>query len=159
MVVLASHGALVCAVAGWLAVAPEPPRAPPPSSAPSSAPSPPVEPSPSNDPEAPMLDPNVPLAPMPDLGVAWPDLTKTDDAPRAADPAKTAIAELSRYSYRIDGIDEIDEGLFRQRFDQLSSLRAHQNGTANAAQIDRRAREDALLLTTLLRGVDRKSVV
>lgn len=153
MVVLASHGALVCAVAGWLAVAPEPPRAPPPSSAPSSAPSPPVEPSPSNDPEAPMLDPNVPLAPMPDLGVAWPDLTKTDDAPRAADPAKTAIAELSRYSYRIDGIDEIDEGLFRQRFDQLSSLRAHQNGTANAAQIDRRAREDALLLTTLLRGV------
>ncbi|MGJ3649209.1 autotransporter assembly complex protein TamA [Sphingomonas sp. GlSt437] len=145
MLVIASHGALACAVAGWLWAAAPPPAAPLAPAAPTSqAPAKP-------DPDAPMLDPDAPLAPMPDLGVAWPDLSKTD-ATAAVDTGKTAIAELSHYTYRIDGVEAIDEGLFRQRFEQLSSLRANQKGTANAAQIQRRAREDALLLTTLLEG-------
>src|SRR3546814_3118254 len=42
--------------------------------------------------------------------------------------------------------------LLRQRFDELSTLKAHDGDPANAAQLDRRAREDAELLTTLLRG-------
>src|SRR3546814_19066135 len=42
--------------------------------------------------------------------------------------------------------------LRRQRFDELSTLKAHDGDPANAAQLDRRAREDAELLTTLLRG-------
>ncbi|MFX5956652.1 hypothetical protein ABTF01_19870, partial [Acinetobacter baumannii] len=72
MLVLASHGALACAVAGWLWAAAPPPAAPPaPAASTSQAPAKP-------DPDAPMLDPDAPLAPMPDLGVAWPDLSKTD---------------------------------------------------------------------------------
>src|SRR3546814_13562741 len=42
--------------------------------------------------------------------------------------------------------------LRRQRFDELSTLKAHDGDPANAAQLDRRAREDAELLSTLLRG-------
>jgi translocation and assembly module TamA len=42
--------------------------------------------------------------------------------------------------------------LLRQRFLQLSTLNAHDGQPANAAQLDRRAREDSALLTGLLRG-------
>ncbi len=99
-----------------------------------------------------MLDPNSPLAPMNDIGVAWPDLTASPDDPIAV-TGRSNIAELSRYTFKIDGIDAVDDKLFETRFDALSSLRAHQKEEANAAQIDRRAREDADLLTTLLRGL------
>ena len=42
--------------------------------------------------------------------------------------------------------------LLRQRFDDLSTLNANDGKPANAAQLDRRAREDADLLNSLLRG-------
>lgn len=155
-VLFAPHGALACAAAGCLfgtapagqvagGAPPQQQSAPTETAAP--APPPPASPA-----DASTLDPDSPLAPLPDLGVAWPDLSAPSDEP-AAEKGQSNIAELSRYSYRVDGIDDIDDGLFQTRFDALSSLRAHQGDPANAAQIDRRAREDGDLLTTLLRGL------
>lgn len=96
------------------------------------------------------LDPNAPLAPLPDIGVAWPDLGK--EAPGTTTAAATDGAAERRYAWRIDGIDTAATPLLRQRFDELSTLGANDGSAANAAQLDRRAREDADLLQTLLRG-------
>ena len=96
------------------------------------------------------LDPNSPMAPLPDLGVDWPDL---DKAP--AEPSSDASAELTgeaRYTWALEGLDGVGSALLRQRFAQLSSLDTHDGQPANAAQLDRRAREDAELLTDLLRA-------
>jgi len=109
-------------------------------------------PAPTSSAESPMLDPDSPLAPLPGLGVDWPDLSKVD--PTATDgAAKTDIAELTRYDYRVEGIEGITDALFLQRFNSLSALKAHVGDPSNAAQIDRRAREDVTLLQTLLRGI------
>lgn len=97
------------------------------------------------------LDPNSPLAPLPDIGVAWPDLAKSPIDPAATVADVDANAE-SRYAWRIDGIDGINDTLLRQRFAQLSTLDANDHQAANAAQLDRRAREDADLLNSLLRA-------
>lgn len=96
------------------------------------------------------LDPGSPLAPLPGIGVAWPDLSAQPADPAAA--AVTDAAAETRYSWRILGIDGIGTVLLRQRFDQLSTLNANDGEAANAAQLDRRAREDADLLTSLLRA-------
>jgi translocation and assembly module TamA len=106
------------------------------------------------------LDPASPMAPLPDLGVAWPDPGTGDDgAALAADP--TAIADAAaeqRYGIAITGIDEIakpareTEPALRARFDLLSVLEQGKDNAANVAQIDRRAREDADLLRELLRA-------
>ncbi|MBS0284623.1 MAG: outer membrane protein assembly factor [Proteobacteria bacterium] len=96
-----------------------------------------------------MLDPNAPLAPLPDIGVAWPDLSK---APADTESAQTNAAAETRYGYRIEGIDAVPSLLLRQRFAELSVLDQHDGEPANAAQLDRRAREDADLLVTLLRA-------
>ncbi|WP_010187552.1 autotransporter assembly complex protein TamA [Sphingomonas sp. PAMC 26605] len=97
------------------------------------------------------LDPQSPLAPLPGLGVAWPDLSKAPAEPATPD-TPTAVTGETRYSYRIDGIDAVAGTLLRDRFAQLSTLKANEGQPANGAQLDRRAREDATLLTTLLRG-------
>jgi len=96
------------------------------------------------------LDPNAPLAPLPDIGVAWPDLGK--EAPGTTTAAATDGAAERRYAWRIDGIDTAATPLLRQRFDELSTLGENDGSAANAAQLDRRAREDGDLLRTLLRG-------
>lgn len=97
------------------------------------------------------LDAQSPLAPMPDLGVDWPDLSAAP--PEPADPTAPAeIAGESRYTYRLDGIDAVASPLLHQRFLQLSTLNANHGQPANAAQLDRRAREDSTLLTGLLRA-------
>ncbi|WP_010216041.1 autotransporter assembly complex protein TamA [Sphingomonas sp. PAMC 26621] len=99
----------------------------------------------------PQLDPQSPLAPLPGLGVDWPDLATAPVEPAAvADPA--TIAGETRYTYRVDGIDDVGGSLLRERFDQLSSLNANHGQPANGAQLDRRAREDATLLTSLLKA-------
>jgi translocation and assembly module TamA len=98
------------------------------------------------------LDPASPMAEMPDIGVAWPDLAA---APVDADPVSTERAQIGgdvRYSYAIAGIDGIGSALLRQRFDAASTLRANRGDPANAAQLDRRAREDSALLETLLKA-------
>src|SRR3546814_679441 len=70
-----------------------------------------------------------------------------------ADTGQTSeIASEMRYGFAIEGLDATATPLLRQRFDELSTLKAHDGDPANAAQLDRRAREDAELLTTLLRG-------
>ena len=95
------------------------------------------------------LDPASPLLPLPAIGVDWPDLTTGDPGTTAA--ATDAAAE-ARYTWAIEGIDAVATPVLRQRFDQLSTLSANDGEAANAAQLDRRAREDAELLVTLLRG-------
>ncbi len=103
-------------------------------------------------PEAmPSLDPNAPLAALPDIGVAWPDLAATPDDPASVVTTTDADA-ARRYAWRVEGIGDIASTLLRPRFDQLSSLKANDGKPANAAQLDRRAREDAALLNSLLRA-------
>ena len=97
------------------------------------------------------LDPAAPLAAMPDIGVDWPDVSATrvatsTTARRADDNA------LTRYDYRVEGIDGVASALLRQRFEELSTLVANHGKEANAAQLDRRARQDSDLLVTLLKG-------
>jgi translocation and assembly module TamA len=107
------------------------------------------------------LDPEAPIADLPDLGVEWPDLAKDDEIP--ADPAtapeaapvtnvQTEIEGERRYSVRLDGLDEVEAPQLRTRFDELSTLENGEGKAANVAQIDRRAREDEDLLATLLRA-------
>ncbi len=97
------------------------------------------------------LDPNAPMTDLPDIGVAWPDLSAAPADPAATTGPQRAGGEF-RYNYRITGIDTINTDLFRQRFNELSTLRASEGEPANAAQIDRRAREDARMLDDLLRN-------
>ncbi len=117
----------------------------------SAAPAPPPAPVPQQPAPAgsDMLDPNAPLAPMPDIGVAWPDLSKL---PPESEAGQADVNAETRYRYRIDGIDAVASPLLRQRFAELSVLDQHDGEPANAAQLDRRAREDSTLLVTLLRA-------
>ena len=113
------------------------------------------------------LDPSAPLDPMPDLGVDWPDMDAPDPMPEpepeAPDQAEekepdeeVAIddaAEARRYAYRIDGLAPVAESEnLLERFKEQSALEKDDDDPANAAQIDRRARADAELLTTLLQS-------
>lgn len=124
-----------------------------------------------------MLDPASPLAPLPDLGVDWPDMAAPDpissvplappagasagaapaDAAPAAPPVRTdqidAAAE-QRYRYSLQGIDGLIVGAdkIRTQFEQLSALAAEDDDNANLAQINRRAREDEAMLRELLRA-------
>lgn len=116
-------------------------------------PPPPTEAAPPSVPDPSALDPNSPLAPLPELGVDWPDLNKIEATGAEDKTTRTDITELTRYDYRIEGVDGITDALFLQRFNSLSALKAHVGDPSNAAQIDRRAREDVTLLQTLLRGI------
>jgi len=144
---LARRGVLLCAAAGLLActvpcaAAQERVPASAPQTAPSQAPVP----------QSGGLDPQSPLAPLPGLGVDWPDLSAAP--PEPPDPnAPTEMKGEQRYTYRVDGIDAVGSPLLRERFAQLSTLKANDGQSANAAQLDRRGREDSALLVTLLRG-------
>lgn len=96
------------------------------------------------------LDPAAPLAELPDMGVDWPDL---DAAPAAPAEAGTEVAAGERsYGYSVTGVDMAAQPMLRDRFNAASALRAGQAEPANAAQVERRAREDAELLGTLLRA-------
>ncbi len=96
----------------------------------------------------PALDPSAPLADMPDIGVAWPEL---GPEPATAETRTTPIGE-TRYAWKIEGMDGIGSALLHQRFAELSVLDQHDGEPANVAQLDRRAREDSELLITLLKG-------
>ncbi|MDO6416359.1 BamA/TamA family outer membrane protein [Sphingomonas sp. BIUV-7] len=105
------------------------------------------------------LTADLPLAPMPDLGVDWPDLSAPDAtapvAPDAAAALRANDAELARpYRVAITGIDELGAN-FRLRFNGLSALAAGNNKPANAAQINRRLVGDEDLMRQLLRAVGR----
>lgn len=100
----------------------------------------------------PGLDANSPMAPLPGMGVDWPDLATAPGAGETTAQESTEIADTIHYSYQVKGLETKATTLLRQRFDDLSVLRAHERDPANAAQLDRRAREDADLLTTLLKA-------
>nr|WP_244501556.1 autotransporter assembly complex family protein [Sphingomonas gellani] len=97
----------------------------------------------------PQLDPNAPLQALPGIGVDWPSLPTDSETGTAT---TTDAAAETRYRWRIDGIDGIGDALLRQRFAAGSTLDANDREPANAAQLDRRAREDADLLVSLLRA-------
>jgi len=130
------------------------------------APSPP--PSPPND--AAELNPSAPLAPLPDLGVAWPELNAKEAVPAAVAPStptssSRAVAKSQatapqpdaagniRYTVEVQGIASVGnaEDLLHA-FRQQSALEAERKRPANAAQIGRRASADADLLTQLMRS-------
>jgi translocation and assembly module TamA len=104
--------------------------------------------------EMPALDPNSPMAPLPDLGIPWPDLNARDavegDTPVVA-AQTTEVGDTQRYAVQVDGLKGIG-GEVESRFDALSVLKSGESKPANVAQIDRRARDDAELLATLLRA-------
>ena len=115
------------------------------------------------------LDPSAPLDPMPDLGVEWPDMNQPEPAPPPEIEAVTPeaaqestqetaervedIAATRRYRWTITGIEDLpDAPAIRAGFDERSVLEGDNDKSANAAQIDRRARADAELLAELLRS-------
>ena len=99
------------------------------------------------------LDPESPMAPLPELGVEWPDLNKADPiSPEIADaPATVDVANDQRYAVVVTGIDTLPP-IVTTRFNELSVLKEGAGKPANVAQIDRRARDDAELLNTILRA-------
>jgi translocation and assembly module TamA len=102
-------------------------------------------------PSAPDLDPETPMAPMPDIGVAWPTLER--DATEAETEKSSIVADAEqRYTVRIEGIAEKDLIEIEQRFDELSALKAGESKPVNVAQLNRRASEDGDLLNSLLRS-------
>src|SRR5688572_5302446 len=93
------------------------------------------------------LDPSVPLDPMPDLGVEWPDMNQPDPAPppevqaiepetaveateEAAEQVEDATATRS-YSWRLSGLDGIAEAdAIKLGFDERSVLKEDRDKTA-----------------------------
>ena len=114
------------------------------------------------------LDPNAPMDPMPGLGVDWPDMKAPDPRPEpepAAKPDATAASDsvdagvsiddsvaARRYVVRIEGLGSVASADLLAAFKRQSVLDEGDRKTANAAQIDRRARADAELLTSLLQA-------
>jgi translocation and assembly module TamA len=106
-------------------------------------------------PELPALDPESPMAPMADIGVAWPDMAdspQTTASPSTSETTTDEDADALRYSIAIIGLDPPLRTAIGPRFDALSALRSNVKDAANAAQINRRARDDAELLTTILKN-------
>ena len=114
-------------------------------------------------PGEPELDPNAPLAPMPELGVDWPQLDVKETAPppqAATETGKKPVSEQGdestgtvRYAVEVEGLSSVgpSEELLAA-FRKASTLEAERKDPANAAQIGRRASADADLLTELLRS-------
>jgi translocation and assembly module TamA len=123
---------------------------------------PPPPPAPSPVPDAAELDPSAPLAPLPDLGLSWPELKAGDTAPTVAAPTSPQkkrapiVADGTgniRYTLQVEGLAPIGgaEDLLHD-FRKQSALEAEHKDPANAAQIGRRASADADLLAQLLRS-------
>src|SRR3954451_17905686 len=110
------------------------------------------------------LDPNAPLAPMPDLGVDWPDLNAKESEPASQPPdpeAVKAAPDLTteaggtlRYVWQVDGLSSVGSASdLPANFRKQSTLEAERKKAANAAQIGRRASADAEVVTQLLRSM------
>ena len=98
------------------------------------------------------LDPESPMDALPGLGVDWPDMAKSLGPADPQDASAVVEAEERRYSVMIEGIATAERAAILARFNALSTLKAGEGKSANAAQIDRRAREDSDLLDRLLRA-------
>ena len=122
----------------------------------------PAQTAPAPPPDAAELDPSAPLAPMPDLGVEWPDLDAGDQtvAPAAETPEPQAPAVIAdeqaserKYVLAVEGLGAVGNAeALLEAFRDESALEAERKNPANAAQIDRRSRADADLLAELLKS-------
>ncbi len=97
------------------------------------------------------LDPESPLAELPDIGVEWPDLP-AEEAGEPNATATTAETGERRYSVVLTGVPAAPANQVEARFAELSALKTADNKPANLAQLDRRARDDSALLEELLRA-------
>ena len=119
-------------------------------------------------PDPAQLDPNAPMDAMPDLGVDWPDMNAPDPKPEpepagvspdaaANEPADAGgsiddSAAARRYVVRVEGLGAAESVDLLAAFKKQSVLDEGDRKPANAAQIDRRARADSELLTSLLQS-------
>ncbi len=94
------------------------------------------------------VDPTAPLDPMPAIDVAWPALPDRTAAPGA----RAEVAEATRYTTRITGLDPAVAPDVLARFRENSALRAGKGKADTTGQIDRRVRDDREMLVTLLRS-------
>jgi translocation and assembly module TamA len=115
------------------------------------APLPPIRTFPA--PAAPVLDPESPIADLPDIGVDWPRIDPDPESslPQVAAPAANEKV-ARRYKVVLEGVQDVQSDQLLPRFDALSLLKAGEGKSANVAQIDRRARDDLKLLGELLRA-------
>ncbi len=114
---------------------------------------------PPSPPASPEVNPSAPLAPMPDIGVDWPDLSKAppeETAPETAPPSGSAITDNNaeqNYAIAIEGLERIgDARALVDEFQKQSALFLGRKDTANAAQIQRRSQSDSDLLAEILRS-------
>ncbi|WP_265571079.1 autotransporter assembly complex protein TamA [Sphingomicrobium nitratireducens] len=124
------------------------------------------------------IDPDAPLDPLPGIDVEWPDLPGEEpeeatvapepDAPGEPAPdeevaleeefAEEEFAPLAdftggrHYRLEIEGLDPALSEELRPSFDALSTLEQGDGEATNAAQVDRRARADAEILSELMRS-------
>ena len=109
------------------------------------------------------LDPSAPLDPLPDLEVEWPDMEAAEPVPPppdtpgeiAATPPPSEQIDDSAAAQALCGGARTDwtgspTRICSKAFREQSALEDGIKKPANAAQIDRRARADAELLTELL---------
>ncbi len=97
------------------------------------------------------FDFDAPLAPLPELGVEWPEMTAEIAVPSTVESVSDEEGGR-RYAVAIEGLDLALLADIDAQFDVLSTLKQGDGKPANVAQIDRRAREDSDLLITLLRS-------
>jgi translocation and assembly module TamA len=104
------------------------------------------------------VDPSAPLAPMPDIGVPWPDLGKAPpDEPGPETPTEgAAVTDTSverGYTIAIDGLERIGNAqALVEAFEKQSALYEDRKEPANVAQVQRRSEDDSDLLAELLRS-------
>lgn len=99
----------------------------------------------------PELDADAPLAEMPGIGVDWPDMKAVVPGDSTEAAVQSELADR-RYKVVLEGTEALSATPVRDRFDTLSKLKAGEKDAANAAQIQRRIREDTVLLDTILRA-------
>ncbi|HJP67343.1 MAG TPA: BamA/TamA family outer membrane protein, partial [Sphingomicrobium sp.] len=105
-----------------------------------------------------------PLAPMPDIGVPWPELKASDTAAPLPTTGRTTAARRGarsiaagvgnmRYTVEVEGLANLGNAVELLRdFRRQSALEAERKNSANAAQIGRRANADADLIRQILRS-------
>ncbi len=101
----------------------------------------------------PALEPETPMADLPDIGVNWPDMSApaASEAPETITTTDATDSGERKYSFTIEGADKLSAVPLKERFSALSALKAGQKDRANTAQIDRRVREDRDLLEQILK--------
>src|SRR6185503_898062 len=109
-------------------------------------------PSTADEPSSSDLDPSAPLAPLPDIGVEWPDLNAPDADESSAEGEQTnAVTDAGvgerRYSFEITGLNGIgDSADMLATFRKQSALEGGRKKPANVAQVSRRSQADSDLL-------------